>query len=128
MSFRCLAIALAFCLSASVARAAADVAEGSSAAPQSTALERIGDRAVELAQRAILVGGVVLYNHRHAIAGAVMGCGAGATVAGSSALAVGVATAGFVAPAAPSAAALGCGLGAVGGALLGSRMDDLSMP
>ena len=125
-SHRLVMLALVFGMTVGAARASEP--EASAAAGEPTALEQFGDRAVEVAQRAILIGGVVLYNHRHAVAGAVMGCGAGAVAVGTSALAVGIATAGLAAPAAPSAAALGCGLGALGGALLGARMDDLSMP
>jgi len=123
MMLRVALLALALCFAAGAARA-----EPPTPPPEASVLDQLGDRALEAAQRAILIGGVVIYNHRHALAGAVIGCGAGAALAGTSALALGVATAGLAAPAGPGAAALGCGVGALGGAMLGARMDDLSMP
>jgi hypothetical protein len=123
MMLRAALLALAICLAAGAARA-----EPPAVAPDRTALDELGDRALEAAQRAILIGGVLIYNHRHALAGGVIGCATGAALAGTSALALGVATGGLAAPAGPGAAALGCGVGALGGAMLGARMDDLSMP
>ncbi|HET6521130.1 MAG TPA: hypothetical protein VFG47_15100, partial [Geminicoccaceae bacterium] len=46
------------------------------------------------AERAIVAGGVVLYRHRHTVAGAVLGCAAGSLAGASSAVGAGLATGG----------------------------------
>jgi hypothetical protein len=96
------------------------------------ALERAkdqGEALAEKAEQAIVVGGVLVYRHRHAIAGATLGCLAGATVGAGAALGAGVATGGAtIAGAGPAAAlgcGLGCGLGALGGAAMGHQLDGI---
>jgi hypothetical protein len=89
-----------------------------------------GARAVEQnlldeARQAIVIGGVVLYRHRHAVAGAAMGCVAGSLAATTLSLGAGLATGGAALAGTGPAAALGCGLGAVGGGVLGQPLDDV---
>ena len=79
----------------------------------------------EKAEQAIVVGGVLLYRHRHAVAGAALGCVAGSMVATTSTLGAGLATGGAALTTAAPAAALGCGLGALGGAAIGQRLDNV---
>ena len=76
------------------------------------------------AEKAIVVGGVLLYRHRHAIAGAALGCAAGSLVGATSAVGAAPATGGASLSAAAPAAALGCGVGAVAGASLGRPLDQ----
>ena len=80
---------------------------------------------LDQAREAIVVGGVVLYRHRHAIAGATMGCVAGSMAAATLSVGAGLATGGAALAGTAPAAALGCGLGAVGGAALGQPLDDV---
>ncbi len=80
---------------------------------------------LDQAREAIVVGGVVLYRHRHAVAGAAMGCVAGSMAATTLSLGAGLATGGAALAGTAPAAALGCGLGAVGGAALGQPLDDV---
>jgi uncharacterized protein YcfJ len=79
----------------------------------------------EETQKAIVIGGVLLYRHRHAVAGAALGCVigsmAGATTAAGAGLPTGGASLAGVAP----AAALGCGLGALSGAAIGQPLDNV---
>ncbi len=77
------------------------------------------------ARRAIVIGGVVLYRHRHAVAGAAMGCVAGSMAATTLSLGAGLATGGAALAGTAPAAALGCGLGAVAGGVLGQPLDDV---
>ena len=49
---------------------------------------------VEKAEQAIVVGGVLLYRHRHAVAGAAIGCVAGSMAATTTAVGAGLATGG----------------------------------
>lgn len=84
-----------------------------------------GELLVQKAEQAIVVGGVLIYRHRHTIAGATLGCLAGATVGAGSALGAGVATGGATVAGAGPAAALGCGLGALGGAAMGRQLDGV---
>jgi hypothetical protein len=77
------------------------------------------------AEQAIVVGGVLLYRHRHAAAGAALGCVAGSMVATTTTLGAGLATGGASLTTTAPAAALGCGLGALGGAALGQRLDNV---
>ena len=82
-------------------------------------------RVLEQAEQAIVVGGVLLYRHRHAVAGAAIGCVAGSVAATTTALGAGLATGGAVLAGTGPAAALGCGLGALGGAALGHPLDNV---
>lgn len=77
------------------------------------------------AEQAIVVGGVLLYRHRHAVAGAALGCVAGSMVATTTTLSAGLATGGASLTTTAPAAALGCGLGALGGAAIGQRLDNV---
>ena len=79
----------------------------------------------EKTEQAIVLGGVLLYRHRHAVAGAALGCIAGSVAATTTTLGAGLATGGASLTTTAPAAALGCGLGARGGAALGQRLDDV---
>ena len=79
----------------------------------------------DTAEQAIVVGGVLLYRHRHAVAGAALGCVAGSMVATTTTLGAGLATGGAALTTTAPAAALGCGLGALGGAAIGQRLDNV---
>ena len=79
----------------------------------------------EKAEQAIVMGGVLLYRHRHAVAGAALGCVAGSVAATTTTLGAGLATGGASLTTAAPAAALGCGLGALGGAALGQHLDNV---
>ena len=79
----------------------------------------------EKTEQAIVMGGVLLYRHRHAVAGAALGCAAGSVAATTTTLGAGLATGGASLTTAAPAAALGCGLGALGGAALGQRLDNV---
>ena len=76
-------------------------------------------------EQAIIAGGVLLYRHRHAVAGAALGCVAGSLAATTTTLGAGLATGGASLTTTAPAAALGCGLGALGGAALGQRLDNV---
>jgi len=112
------AIAVAMVSATAPARAAAAAAP-EQASPLADWAREGRDRAAvfgngirDAAQKAILLGGAVLYNHRHAIAGGALGCAAGAAVGASSAGA-----------AAPPLSALGCAAGAAAGISLGRELD-----
>ena len=77
------------------------------------------------AEQAIVIGGVLLYRHRHAVAGAGLGCVAGSVAATTTMLGAGLATGGAALATGAPAAALGCGLGALGGAALGQQLDEV---
>ena len=79
----------------------------------------------EKAEQAIVLGGVLLYRHRHAVAGAALGCVAGSVAATTTTLGAGLATGGAALSTTAPAAALGCGLGALGGAALGQQLDNV---
>jgi hypothetical protein len=79
----------------------------------------------EKAEQAIVIGGVFLYRHRHAVAGAALGCVAGSVAATTTMLGAGLATGGAALATGAPAAALGCGLGALGGAALGQQLDQV---
>ncbi len=79
----------------------------------------------EKTEQAIVLGGVLLYRHRHAVAGAALGCIAGSVAATTTTLGAGLATGGASLTTAAPAAALGCGLGALGGAAIGQQLDDV---
>ena len=79
----------------------------------------------EKTEQAIVVGGVLLYRHRHAVAGAALGCVAGSVAATTTTLGAGLATGGAALSTTAPALALGCGLGALGGAAIGHRLDNV---
>jgi hypothetical protein len=79
----------------------------------------------EKTEQAIVMGGVLLYRHRHAVAGAALGCVAGSVAATTTTLGAGLATGGAALTTTAPAAALGCGLGALGGAAMGQQLDDV---
>jgi len=79
----------------------------------------------EKTETAIVLGGVLLYRHRHAIAGATIGCAMGSVAAATAAASAGLVTGGASLSAAGPAAALGCGLGALSGARVGSDLDNV---
>ena len=72
-----------------------------------------------------MVGGVLLYRHRHAVAGAALGCVAGSMIATTTTLGAGLATGGASLTTTAPAAAVGCGLGALGGAAIGQQLDNV---
>lgn len=76
---------------------------------------------------AIFVGGLLVSRSRHVIAGAAMGCTAGAAVGAGGAAIVGVATGGAGLAALPAAAGIGCLAGAAGGIALGYPLDSWSL-
>jgi hypothetical protein len=77
------------------------------------------------AEQAIVAGGVLLYRHRHAVAGAALGCMAGTMAATTVTVGAGLATGGAALAGTAPALALGCGLGALGGAAMGQPLDDV---
>ena len=77
------------------------------------------------AEKAIVLGGVLVYRNRHTIAGAGLGCAAGAMLGMTSVAAAGAVTGGAALAGTPQAVALGCGAGAAAGAALGYPMDHL---
>jgi hypothetical protein len=79
----------------------------------------------EKAEQAIVIGGVFLYRHRHAVAGAALGCVAGSVAATTTVLGAGLATGGAALTTGAPAAALGCGVGALGGAAFGQQLDQV---
>jgi hypothetical protein len=79
----------------------------------------------EKTEQAIVLGGVLLYRHRHAVAGAALGCVAGSLAATTTTLGAGLATGGASLTTTAPAAVLGCGLGALAGAALGQRLDNV---
>jgi hypothetical protein len=107
-------------------RAEAAEATWSEALQQGLSTARAVERdLLDEARQAIVIGGVVLYRHRHAVAGAAMGCVAGSMAATTLSLGAGLATGGAALAGAGPAAALGCGLGALGGGVLGQPLDDV---
>jgi Tfp pilus assembly protein PilV len=77
------------------------------------------------AEQAIVIGGVLLYRHRHAVAGAALGCVAGSVAATTTTLGAALASGGASLTTTAPAAALGCGLGALGGAAIGRQLDEV---
>jgi hypothetical protein len=77
------------------------------------------------AEQAIVIGGVLLYRHRHAVAGAALGCVAGSVAATTTTLGAALASGGASLTTTAPAAALGCGLGALGGAAMGRQLDEV---
>ncbi|WP_149167494.1 hypothetical protein [Azospirillum brasilense] len=76
------------------------------------------------AERAIILGGALLYQNRHTVAGLTLGCLAGGAVGATGAVAAGAATGGAALPATGPAAALGCALGAAAGGAMGRPLDQ----
>ncbi|QCO19097.1 hypothetical protein D3869_28035 (plasmid) [Azospirillum brasilense] len=76
------------------------------------------------AERAIILGGALLYQNRHMVAGLTLGCLAGGAMGATGAVAAGAATGGAALPATGPAAALGCALGAAAGGALGRPLDQ----
>ncbi|HYG87649.1 MAG TPA: hypothetical protein VD978_15425 [Azospirillum sp.] len=97
------------------------------AAPLGTEDGWLSDTAKELrseAERAIILGGAILYRYRHTIAGMTLGCTAGAIVGATGGVAAGLATSGTTLPGTGPATAIGCALGAAAGAQLGLPLDQ----
>lgn len=80
--------------------------------------------AEDSAEHAIYIGGILLERNRHVVAGAVLGCVAGAGIGAGAAAVVGVFTAGVGFAAIPAAAAAGCGLAGFGGGAMGWPLDN----
>ena len=76
------------------------------------------------AERAIILGGALLYQNRHTVAGLTLGCLAGGAMGATGAVAAGAATGGAALPATGPAAALGCALGAAAGGAMGRPLDQ----
>jgi len=79
----------------------------------------------ERTERAIVLGGVLLYRHRHAVAGAAIGCAMGSVAATTAAASASLVTGGASLSTAAPAAAIGCGLGALSGASMGNKLDNV---
>ena len=79
----------------------------------------------EKTEKAIVIGGVLLYRHRHTVAGAALGCVIGSMAGATTAAGAGLATAGASLAGVAPAAALGCGLGALSGAAVGQPLDNV---
>jgi hypothetical protein len=79
------------------------------------------------AEKAIIAGASVIYQNRHTVSGAVIGCAAGATLGATSGVAAGLSTGGAAFAVTPEATVLGCGLGAAAGAALGYPMDHATI-
>ena len=79
----------------------------------------------EETQKAIVLGGVLMYRHRHAVAGATLGCVIGSMAGATTAAGAGLATGGAALAGVAPAAALGCGLGALSGAAIGQPLDNV---
>lgn len=77
------------------------------------------------AEQAILLGGALLYENRHTVAGALLGCAAGSAVGATSSAALAPVTGGAALAGAGSAALIGCGVGAVVGAQIGYPLDHV---
>jgi hypothetical protein len=76
---------------------------------------------------AIFIGGLYVSRSRHVIAGAGLGCTAGAIVGGGSAAVLGFFTAGAGLAAVPTAAAIGCLTGGAIGVALGYPLDSWAL-
>ena len=76
---------------------------------------------------AIFIGGLYVSRSRHVIAGAGLGCMAGAILGAGSAAALGLFTAGAGLAAVPTAAAIGCLAGGAIGAALGYPLDTWAL-
>ncbi len=76
---------------------------------------------------AVMIGGILIERHRHALAGAILGCGTGAGIGAAAAAGIGVATGGVGFLTAPVAAAVGCGIGGIAGIPIGRPLDDYGL-
>ncbi len=76
---------------------------------------------------AIFIGGLYVSRSRHVIAGAGLGCTAGAILGAGSAAALGLFTAGAGFAAVPTAAAIGCLSGGAIGVALGYPLDSWAL-
>lgn len=81
------------------------------------------DRFLDRGEAAIVEGGAVISMNRNAVSGGALGCAAGAALGAGSAVMLGIPTSGATVAAAPDAVAIGCALGAIGGAALGYPLD-----
>jgi|SRR5689334_16716816 hypothetical protein len=81
----------------------------------------------ETVEPAIFIGGLFVSRSRHVIAGAGLGCTAGAILGAGSAAALGLITAGAGFAAIPTAAAIGCLSGGGIGAALGYPLDSWAL-
>lgn len=88
---------------------------------------RVADTIRIEVEPAIFIGGLIVSRSRHVIAGAVMGCGAGAATGAGAAVVAGVLTGGVGWAAIPPAAAIGCVVGAGGGIAVGYPLDNWAM-
>jgi hypothetical protein len=89
------------------------------------AASRAGEQLREQAERAVILGGVLLYRHRHTISGTMLGCAAGAAAGGAAAVTAGTVTGGAALLGTGEAMALGCGLGSAAGASVGYPLDHI---
>jgi hypothetical protein len=94
------------------------------ALPATGFAERTLGVAQDGAEHAIYIGGILLERNRHIVAGAALGCFAGAGLGAGAAAIVGVFTAGAGFAAIPAAAAAGCGLLGFSGGAMGWPLDD----
>ncbi len=92
------------------------------------AMEAVTQNLASRAHAAILIGGAVIYQYRNTLSGSALGCAVGATAGAGSTLALALPTGGASLGAAPNAAAIGCGLGVLGGAALGYQLDRPAWP
>ena len=88
---------------------------------------RIADTIRLEVEPVIFIGGLVVSRSRHVIAGAVMGCGAGAATGAGAAVVAGVLTGGLGWAAVPPAAGVGCLVGAGAGIAVGYPLDSWSL-
>ncbi|NUB35307.1 hypothetical protein [Azospirillum brasilense] len=109
-------------MAAPVAQAASPTSEGR--AEWRGWLSDSADGLRDGAERAIILGGALLYQNRHTVAGLTLGCLAGGAVGATGAVAAGAATGGAALPATGPAAALGCALGAAAGGAMGRPLDQ----
>lgn len=89
--------------------------------------ERAVERLRADAEPLVFLGGLVVSRNRHVIAGAVMGCGAGAAIGASGAGLFGLVTGGAGLAAVPPAAAIGCVIGGAGGIATGYPLDNWAL-
>ncbi|HEV2546241.1 MAG TPA: hypothetical protein VGU20_02800 [Stellaceae bacterium] len=81
----------------------------------------------ETVEPAIFIGGLYVSRSRHVIAGAGLGCTAGAILGAGSAVALGLFTAGAGFATVPTAAAIGCLSGGAIGVALGYPLDSWAL-
>ena len=88
--------------------------------------DQLADQADQLtiqARQAIIMGGAAIAQNRNTLSGGALGCAAGAIALGGSVAILRPPTAGAAVAASPDAIAMGCVLGALGGASLGYELD-----